>query len=349
MFWITGGGGLIVGLHTLFGGRLLEALAKQMHHCPWNGFHWEDFIFPLFVFIVGLSIPFSLGKRREEGPEKLKLYKRIFRRTLLLYVLGFIYSNGLAFGEPLSQLRVLGVLQRISICYCFASLAVLWWNPKGQGLFCFALLALYWVIMKYVPVPGVGPGVLEPDKNMSNYLDSLLLPGKLYHDTWDPEGLLSTLPAVSGCLLGAFTGQWIRSTLSDARKIQGLLLGGGLGVLLGVVLHHWFPINKPIWSPSFVLLTAGLGAILFAFFFWIMDVKGYTKWAFFFLVIGSNSIFIYMLQDMFSWGSGLNELAGDQIFGFLGNGRDFTIEVIDVACKWMVLYLLYRKKVFIRV
>jgi len=348
MFWIIGGGGLIHGLHELFGGNVLLVLSDQLHHVPWHGFHFQDLIFPLFVYVVGSAIPFSLSKSLSVEPLNKLLYLRILRRTLLLFALGLLY-NGAPLADFFSDIRIMGVLQRISICYLASSLAFLKLRRRNQGILCFSLLALYWVLMKYVPVPGHGPGVLTPEGNLAAHVDSLVLPGRMHAGSWDPEGLLSTLPAISTCLLGVLTGHWIRSSKAPTVRWGGLVVAGAAGVFAGSLLNGAFPVNKALWSPSFVLLTAGCSALLLSFFYGVMDVLGYKKWAFFFLVIGMNPITIYMVHHLLSLGSGLDHVAGETLFSFLRDGRRLAVELLDMAVKWLFLYVLYRKKLFLRV
>jgi len=348
MFWIIGGGGLIHGLHQLWGGSVLESLSRQMNHVPWNGFHFQDLIFPLFVFITGIAIPFSLSKRWSSGSAQRAVYLRILRRALLLYLLGLIYNGAPAAGS-LSNVRFVGVLPRIALCYLASSLLFLHLSHRNQGFFCLFLLALYWCLMKHIPVPGHGAGVLTPEGNLAAFVDSRILPGRLHAGSWDPEGLLSTLPAISTCLLGVLAGHWLRSSNTQTVKALGLIAGGMIGVLVGRFLDPFFPINKALWSPSFVLLTAGYSALLLGFFYGIMDVFGFKKWAFFFVVIGMNPITIYMLHHVLSLGSGLDHVAGDQLFTFLKDGRRLVIEVLNMTAKWLFLYALYWKGLFLRV
>jgi len=348
MFWIVGGGGLLHGLHELFGGEILAAAAQQLHHVPWHGFHFQDLIFPLFVYVVGIAIPLSLSKRLSAGTVDRSVYRRILRRTLLLFGLGLLY-NGTPLAGSLSEVRFMGVLQRISICYLASSLAFLKLRRRNQGILCFALLAVYWILMKWIPVPGHGPGVLTQEGNLAAYLDNRLLPGRMHAGSWDPEGLLSTIPAISTCLLGVLTAHWIRSSNTQAVRWAGLVIMGGIGLFLGSFLNRWFPVNKALWSPSFVLLAGGWSALLLSFFYGIMDVLGYKRWAFFFLVIGMNPITIYMLQHLLSLGSLLDHVAGDALFSFLKDGRLLAVESLDMTAKWLFLYLLYRKKLFLRV
>jgi predicted acyltransferase len=271
---------------------------------------------------------------------------------LLLFLLGIIYNGGLGV-DSLSDIRVMGVLQRISLCYLFASLAFVHLSRRGQVGLGVGLLAGYWILMKWIPVPGHGPGVLTEQGNMARYVDGFIVPGRLYHDTWDPEGALSTLPAIVTCLLGVFAGQLLRSSLSDRRKLLALLAAGPALILAGLALHPLFPINKPLWSPSYVLLTGGISALLLAGFYGLIDVMGFKRWAFFFVVIGMNAITIYMVRHAIGVGSLLEGILvharGDQALAFLGSAQELMINALDIAGCWLFLFLLYKKRWFLRV
>jgi predicted acyltransferase len=193
-------------------------------------------------------------------------------------------------------------LQRIALCYLGAALIVMNFRMKGQAAWAAVILMVYWAVMKLVPVPGFGPGVLTPEGNLAAYIDQLLLPGRFCcYEFGDSEGLLSTLPAVSTTLLGVLCGHWLRTTQSASRKVQGLFVAGVASTFIAYGWHQVFPINKVIWTSSYVLFTAGLSAIMLGFFYWVIDVRGYRKWAFPFVVIGLNPITIYMAQRIINF------------------------------------------------
>jgi len=347
MFWISGGDGLI---HTLFKALpipLLALLSRQFHHVDWEGFHFYDLIFPLFVFIVGLVLPFSLTRRLEAGANRRQLYRHAFQRLVLLLLLGLIYNGLLDFN--LHELRFLGVLQRIAIAYFFATLLVMNLKVRGQVITTGLILVIYWAIMAWVPVPGFGRGVYTPQGNLAAYIDQHFLP-KPYccYDYGDNEGIISMLPAIATCMLGALAGHWLRSNQSQRRKALGLVVGGVVSLGVGLVWSLAFPIIKNIWSSSFVLFAGGWSLLLLALFYWIIDIRGLKRWAFFFTVIGANPITIYIVNRFFDF----RLLGNIFIHGFvdyLGGWKPFITEVAAVTVSWLFLYFLYRRKIFLKV
>ncbi|MCL4782448.1 MAG: DUF5009 domain-containing protein [Bryobacterales bacterium] len=346
MFWIKGGEGLVHSLYALLPVPVMAAIDGQFEHVEWAGFHFYDLIFPLFLFLVGVVLPFSMGRHAEEGADKLHLYWRALRRLALLFFLGLIY-NGL-FQTPLHELRIPGVLQRIAICYFIAAIVVIHLKARGQAIVAGALLLGYWAIMMLVPVPGVGAGDLSPAGNLSGYIDRLLIPRPFCcYDFGDNEGLLSTIPAVATTLLGALAGWWLRSGREPAEKAKGLAMAGVVCLAAGSVWSIWFPIIKNIWSSSFVLFAGGWSLLLLALFYWIIDVRGYKRWSFFFLVIGANAILIYVLRGLINLNMVLRWL------GYVPNTIDagwmLVLRLVELACFWLLLLFLYRKRWFLRV
>jgi len=347
MFWIMSGGSLFERLFALGGGPIFSTLEQQLNHSSWNGFTFEDLIFPLFLFIVGVCMPFSVTKRLERGESRATLYRHIAVRTAVLILLGLV-NNGLLdfdFGD----MRYAGVLQRIAVCYFFAAMILMNTRIRGQVIWTASLLIGYWAVMKLVPVPGYGAGVLSPDGNLAAYIDRLLLPGQFCcYQFGDNEGLLSTIPAVSTALLGVLSGHWLRSSAPSARKVHGLL-GAGIACLVAALLWNLaFPINKLIWSSSYVLFAGGWSLLLLGSFYWLIDHRGWRSWAFPFVVIGLNPITIYVAQGLFDFGS----IAGIFIHGFVDGLGVYTpiftaFSVLTV--KWLFLYFLYRQKIFLKV
>jgi len=343
MFWIMGADAFFGSLFQLIG---FTVLARQVEHSAWNGFTFYDLIFPLFLFIVGASMPFSIGKRLERGDSRKGLTLHIVKRTLLLFALGLVYNHILDLN--FQEFRWAGVLQRIALCYCLTALIVMNTKTKGQAVAAAAILLAYWAVMKWVRVPGFGAGVLTPEANLAGYIDRQILPGKFCCYTFgDNEGLLSTLPAVSTTLLGVLAGQWLRSIHSQKKKTLGLLAGGVAGLALGLLWNLVFPINKLIWTGSYVLYAGGWSLLLLGLFYWLIDVRGHRKWAFPFVVIGLNPITIYVAQGVFDFAI----LSGIAVHGFIH--RLGTVEpLFDALCvltvKWLFLYFLYRQKIFLK-
>jgi len=346
MFWIIGGGSMFAGLFEWIENPVTNVLARQLHHSSWHGFTFEDLIFPLFLFIVGLSMPFSITKRLSRGESKRDLYRHIVQRTLVLFFLGLVYNGLLRL--DFDGMRWAGVLQRISLCYFLAALIVLNSGIRGQAIWAGSILLVYWAAMALVPVPGHGAGDLSPEGNLAGWLDRLLLPGRFCcYRFGDNEGILSTIPAVSTALIGVLTGHWIRTPHTGAKKTLAMLAAGAACLLAALAWHPFFPINKLLWSSSYVLFAGGWSLILFACFFWIVDVKGHRSWVFPFVVIGLNPITIYVAQGLFDFGS----VAEVFVHGFIDNLGAFR-PVFWATCvftvKWLFLWFLYRQKIFLK-
>jgi len=347
MLWITGGEEVIHSLYHLYPNSFTRALTTQFEHVAWAGFHFYDLIFPLFLFIVGVVLPFSITKRLEAGANRSQIYNHLVRRLLILLFLGLIYNGFLNFN--FHQLRIAGVLQRIAICSFIAAVVMMNTGVRGQAIVAGSLLVVYGLVMRFVPVPGIGAGVLTPAGNLCAYIDQHLLPRPFCCYTFgDNEGILSTIPAVSTCLLGALAGHWLRTNRPQGRKAAGLALAGVASLLAGWTWGHWFPIIKNIWSSSFVLFAGGWSLLLLALFYWIIDVRGYRRWAFFFTVIGLNPITIYVIRSQFDFGT----VAMIFVHGFInriGSYRSLVFDLSVLAVEWLFLYFLYRQKIFLKV
>jgi predicted acyltransferase len=281
-----------------------------LEHAEWNGWTPTDLIFPFFLFIVGVSLVFSFENRLNRGDSRAALLRHALRRAVIIFAIGLAlnYTAVLASGST-HGLRIPGVLQRIGVCYLAASILFLYARPRTRVLVAAALLVGYWILMRFVPVPGFGvPGrdipFLHPDVNLGAYLDrKFLLWGstRLWEVTRDPEGLLSTLPAIATALLGVFTGEWLRSKLSQQTKALGMLAFGVAGLILGRTWAIWFPINKKLWTSSFVLFTAGFALVCLALCYWATDIKRWRgTWTKPFLIFGRNSITVYTIAWLFA-------------------------------------------------
>jgi predicted acyltransferase len=349
MLWITGGDALMKALAVATGLPVFKWMASQMDHVEWEGFRFYDLIFPLFLFIAGCTIPFSLIRKKMEGYQQIKLYRHIFSRLVLLILLGIIYNGGLQFGE----IRVASVLGRIGLAWFFAAVIAMNFNIRWQIFFCAFFLLFYWAVMTLVPVPGFGAGVITPEGNLSGYIDRLLLPGKLYFGTYDPEGLLSTIPAISTALLGSLTGEFLKY---NSKKMNGMLkamIMFGAGILFLIAGNTWgifFPIIKNLWTSSFVLCAAGWSLMLLAVFYLVIDVWGIKNWAFPFVVIGLNAITIYMLNSgIIDFG----QMSGYFFGGFASLADTEWQPVVFysgyILCAFFILFLLYKYKIFLKV
>ncbi len=285
-----------------------DAAYPQLKHSAWNGWTMTDMIFPFFLWIVGVAMVFSFAKRVERGEDKKKLILHAVRRGIIIFLLGYVVNNFpfgfFGGGFPLASARIPGVLQRIAICYVVSTIIYLYTSVRGQIAWAVALLAGYWALVKLVPVPGYGAGVLEPRGNLEWYLDSTLLNGHtfLWAPTpgFDPEGILSTIPAIATALLGIITGQFLRSERTREEKTAWMFVVGNGMLLLGMILDMWLPINKNMWTSSYVIFMGGWALIGLAIFYWLIDVKGYRKWATPFLIFGMNAIALYMFAELFA-------------------------------------------------
>jgi predicted acyltransferase len=352
MFWIIGADALVQTLNKFANGnRVVGAVADQLEHVDWAGFHFYDLIFPLFVFIVGVSIVFSLSKRITEY-SRAEITLQVLRRAIILYLFGLFTYDGIANGYE--RIRLLGVLQRIAICYFCGALAFIYLKPRQRVALCVILLVGYWAVMTFVPVPGVGAGNFDEGKNLANYIDREFLPLRKWDGDHDPEGLLSTLPAIGTCLLGLFAGSLLRrEDLSDRKKVQLLLGCGVLAVILGLLWSFQFPVIKKIWTSSFVLLAGGFSAILLGLFYQVIDVSKKQRWATPFLWIGTNAITVYMLVHVVSLGKMAERLVGGEIKSSLNHLHPGTgdLLVTCVALGFAVLFcrFLYRRRIFLKV
>jgi predicted acyltransferase len=275
-----------------------SAVYFQLKHAEWNGWTFADTIFPSFLFIMGVSMVFSFAGRRQDGNNNSKLEFQIVKRTLILFGLGLFINSFPIF--HLATIRVPGVLQRIALCYFFTSLILLYGGIRGQVCWLVGLIAGYWLVMRYVPVPGIGAGVLEPGRNLAAYVDSLFLGGHMWthYETWDPEGMLSTTAAIGTTLFGVLAGHWLRSSFSGSLKAMGMLLAGIGLIALGLLLDNWLPINKSIWTSTFSIFMAGIASVCLALFYWMVDLKGYRRWAIVFVVFGVNPITMYVISEV---------------------------------------------------
>ena len=298
MFWIIGGEALVCGLAPMLPDRIGTAVAKQFTHVKWEGLHCYDLIWPVFMFIVGVAMPFSLANRRAKGDSKGKLLFHAVKRSVILFILGMIAQGGLL-AYDLSKLHpCYSVLHGIAAGYLIATIVMLLLGPKQQAAMTVAFLLVYWALLMWIPVPGFGAGVLTVDGNAAAYIDRLVLGRFHYGDnTW----FLSYLGFAASVLLGVLAGELLLSPRPPRAKVAGLL-GFGLALAaLGFLWSIWLPIIKLLWTGSFVLVGGGVGSILLAVFYLVVDVWGWRRWAFFFTVIGMNSIAVYMATILFNF------------------------------------------------
>jgi predicted acyltransferase len=349
MVWIMGLEPVVKELAKATHWPFLEAMAIQLDHPAWNGFHLYDLIFPLFLFMAGVSTPFSVGRELEKGTSRRKLLWRVIKRGLILVIFGIIYNNGLNI-KPLAEIRFGSVLGRIGLGYMFANIIYLYAAEKWQIFWFWFFIIAYWLILKFASAPGFHPGDLTMEGNFASYVDRCLLPGKLYLGIHDPEGLFSTIPAISTGILGILTGITLKKTgLNQMKKVIRMAVVGIIFLVLAQIWNLDFPINKNLWTSSFVLNVGGLSLLLMALFYYVIDVLGYVKWAFFFKVIGMNSILIYMSKKFIDWDY-TNHGFFNWLFKLVGDPYNLVVMAVTyLLIKWLFLYVMYKKKIFLRV
>jgi len=349
MFWIMGAEAIFHTLAKATGSPFWAAVGNQFTHPDWNGFHLYDLIFPLFLFLSGVATPYSVGRELEKGKSKSQLLLRVVKRALILVLLGIVVNNGLQI-KPFHEIRFASVLGRIGIAYMFANIIYLYSGRVAQIVWFLSLIIGYWLLLKFNAAPGFAPGDLTMQGNFASYIDRLILPGKLYLGIHDPEGLASTIPAISTGLLGILAGTLLRNeAMGQQKKALYLAIAGLVFLALAQLWNLDFPINKNLWSSSFVLHVGGLSLLLLSLFYYVIDVLGYKQWAFFFKVIGMNSILIYISGKFINW-----QYTANGFFKWLGQlfGNPYDVVVMAicfVAVKWLFLYFMYKKKIFLRV
>ena len=347
MFWIVGASSVAAALAKASGGKgVLHWIAVELEHSRWEGFTFCDLIFPLFVFLAGVSIVFSLTRIIEEKGRAAAV-RRIVPRFLILFFLGVFYYGGL--DQPIERIRWLGVLQRIALCYLFAGLLFTFFRPRALVGICVGILVVYWALMTFVPVPEVGAGSFEVKKNLANYLDSVLLPGRKWNGTWDPEGLLSTLPAISTCLLGVFAGLFMRNEEVTVKRRSGIfVLVGSALVGLGFLWGLQFPVIKKIWTSSYVLVAGGYSLILLGAFHFTIEGLKLGRCFDPFVWIGMNALTIYMAHNIVDFGSLARRFVGGDVHKALGAWGDFTVALVALLLTFLLARFLYRRRIFLR-
>lgn len=345
-------------------------------HAEWHGWTPTDLIFPFFLFIVGVAIPLAFGRRRESTPGRTagssaaseasqrSLYLKVIRRTLIIFALG-LFLNGFPFFR-LATIRIPGVLQRIAICYFFAAMIFLKTKVRTQLITAIALLIIYWLLMTQIAAPGFAQGDLSKEGSLASFIDRVLLgrhiwvQGKVY----DPEGLLSTIPAIATTLFGMLAGEWLRTQKSAYEKVAGLMVAGVVSVVIGWAMNPFFPINKSLWTSSYVFFTGGMALQLLAFCYWLIDIKEYRAWTKPFVVFGVNAIALFVGTGLMAKLMGLikvplsdgtrTSLQGwiyrHAYLSWLPPYRASLAYAISFILLWLgLMWLLYRRKIFIKI
>jgi predicted acyltransferase len=333
--------------------RIAVGISNQLHHSVWNGFTFYDLIFPLFIFIAGVSMAFSYSSTTPANADvKRKRYYQLIKRTILLILFGMVVNGALKF-EGYEYTRFASVLGRIALACFFAALIYLNSNTRWQIVWFIVILVGYWLLMKFVPVPGHGVGALTPDGNLGSWIDQHFLPGKLHRKVYDPEGLLSTIPAIGTAMLGLFTGTFLLPEnlrgWSQVKKMLVMFSAGIALILLALLWNLDFPINKNMWTSSFTLYTGGWSLILLAAFYGVIDIAGYKRWCEPLVWIGTNSILIYIMAH------GLVNFLYTSQFVFGGMIKSIP-EIWHRSILWtgvlliqlLLLRFLYRRKIFFK-
>ncbi|MEM9831933.1 MAG: DUF5009 domain-containing protein [Bacteroidota bacterium] len=329
-----------------------------LQHAEWHGLTPTDLVFPFFLFMVGISITLALGRRVESGVPLQGVVSKIVKRFFIIYALGLFLALFPAF--DFANLRYVGVLPRIAVVYLVCSLLFLKLSWRGTAWLSGITLITYWLMMVLIPVPGVGVANLEPGTNLAAWLDELLVPGRMYRVTWDPEGFLSTFPAIVTGFTGVLTGYWLRSSQTVERKIIGMMVAGVLACLVGYLWHQFFPVNKNLWSSSYVLVSSGMALLLLGTLYWFIDVKHYRGWTPFFVAFGMNAITAYVLHgtliDAFHFS--INE-AGDTLrdssfqgliqLGLVPEMASFIWAVLYLLLCFIPIWIMYRRNIIVKV
>lgn len=348
MLFIMGLAGWVVAVCDFFpNAGFMQWLSGQMEHVKWNGLAHHDTIFPLFLFVAGISFPFSFAKQRASGKSMQSIYYKIIKRGIVLVLLGCVY-NGI-FRLDFENMRYASVLGRIGLAWMFAALLFASFKTSINVGISIVILVGYWLLLWLIP-NGSDPYSFE--NNLVGTIDRVLLPGRLNEGTFDPEGLFSTLPAIVTALLGMFTGQLVQLSeekCSGNKKVLYMLIGAIALTLIGWAWSYAFPINKKLWTSTFVCVVAGYSLFMFALFYYIIDVKGYVRWSFFFRVVGLNSITIYLAQRIVNFGQISDFFLGGLVSKCPEALGTFINITGYIAVCWLFLYFLYKKKIFLKV
>lgn len=384
MFWIVGAGSLVHALHNMGDNPVVHFLNTQLSHVQWAGFHFYDLIFPMFVFITGVSMMFSMDKALAKHGWHGAIM-RLGRRCALLVLLGIFYYGGLS--NPWPGIRLTGVLQTFGVaCFLGGSIYILWpRNPRAMVAAFLSFMIGYWALMTFVPFPdlhlnkesvaklaaqvgskdpavlaqsvtGRVHGVYEEGYNLANYTDFRYLPGKKQYGDgyWEAQGLLQMVMATSSCLLGILAGLWLRrQDTSDARKVLGLLGAGAVSVAIGFLLGLHFPVVKKLWSPSFVLVAGGYSAMLLAFFYYVVEMRKSQRWCEPFVWIGMNPITIYLAHNIINFSTLSARFTGGDVQRCLDlhvakGAGGLLVALVEVALTFLLVRFLYVRKIFIR-
>ncbi|PCI62180.1 MAG: DUF5009 domain-containing protein [Gammaproteobacteria bacterium] len=354
MFWILGAEGIFAALFTLTGWGIWQTLAAQMEHSSWHGITVYDGIFPLFIFLSGVSLGLAAKpiKTFSVAVQKQK-YRHAIKRLLLLLFLGVIYNHGWGTGAPfaLDEIRYASVLGRIGIAWFVAAMLVWHTSIRTQALIVVGTLIGYWLLLTFVSLGGYGSGNYTATGALNVWFDQHMLPGAIYRNKLlDPEGILSNVSSIINALIGVFAGRAMKQLAGQPKKLLNyLVLAGVVMLVIGFAWSRFFPINKNLWTSSFVLVTCGYSTLLLALFYFFIDVLKWQRWATFFAVIGMNSILIYLSTSLMTWYYTTKSLFGGFISATPLAWHGLLMVCAGLLIKWLVLYWLYQRKIFIKV
>ncbi|MGD0223184.1 MAG: DUF5009 domain-containing protein [Terriglobia bacterium] len=345
MFWITGGTAILFGLGKVIQHPFFDKFLEQFDHVPWQGLHFYDLIWPLFMFIMGAAIPLGVEKRRARGETDRTLLLHAVWRAIIMFCLGTVTQGNLLLFDWSKFRPCYSVLHGLAAGYLLATIITLKVKPQWHAATIAAMLLVYWAVVTLIPVPGVGAGVLTPQGNLPTYVDQLVL-GHLHYgeNTW----FLSYLGFGASVMLGVLAGQMLMSDATPMNKFYRLLIAGAVSLVGGIVWSFSFPVIKLMWTSSYVLIAGGISFVALGFFYWIIDVLGYKKWAFGFIVIGMNSIAVYVATGIFDFRLVGNIFVGN-LLPLIGRWAELVEASAAFAVVWLILYWMYRKKQFIRI
>ena len=341
-----------------------EHIYWPLEHAQWHGWTPTDLVFPFFLFIVGVSITLALGNRRQGQLSKRPIYLKIIQRTLIIFGLGLLLNAIPHFN--LAELRIPGVLQRIAICYFLASIIFLNTKVKTQVIITVALLIIYRLIMALIPAPGFAAGDLSKEGSIASFVDRVVFGNHVWAQAkiYDPEGLLSTIPALATTLIGVLTGHWLRTNKASYEKVAGMFVAGTACIVLGWAWNPWFPINKALWTSSYVLFTSGMALQFLAALYWLIEIKDQRWWAKPFEVFGVNAIALYVGSALMAELLGLLKVTGsdgtkiplqswiyDHLFASWASPMNASLAfAIAFVLVWLgLMWILYWRKILIKV
>ena len=351
-------GGVIASMILVNNNGSSEAYGP-LKHAAWHGWTFTDLVFPFFLWIVGVAITFSFARRVERGDDRGKLFAHVLKRAAIIFGIG-LFLNGFPFFD-LSTIRIPGVLQRIALCYLIAATIFLFTKTSGRVIWCAGLLSLYWILMKMVPVPGCGVNSFEMACNFAKWIDGMTLWGHMYSQTktWDPEGVISTLPAISNVLFGIFAGQILRTQKTTAEKSNWLLFAGATLTFAGLMLSTWMPVNKSLWTSPYAVLTSGLAFLVFGCCYWLVDVLQWRRYTKPFVIYGMNALAMFILSGLFARIISIVKIDGTSLRTLLWRDTfapllasppmaSLLFSLAHVALFWLIAWWMYRRNWVIR-